>query len=180
MNGTRYLLEHSSTERLIFRKFSAADYTDWFPFYLDPASTGFWEGIPDSPDRACRSQFDRIFERYDKGLGGMNALIEREQQVLVGMCGLLIQEVDGKSEMEIGYSLLPGFRGMGFATEAGIHCRDKAFANAWAESLISIIHIDNTPSINVALRLGMTLDTTTQYKGNPVHIFRVDKAHQSL
>jgi hypothetical protein len=30
--------------------------------------------------------------------------------------------------------------------------------------------------MRVASRLGMTLDKTTLYKNNPVHIFRVDKA----
>lgn len=176
MSGTRYLLEDSRTERLNFRKFKSTDYKLWLPFHLDPGSSQFWEGTPVSPEKACREQFEKIFERYQKGLGGMNALIEREQGLLIGMCGLLIQEIDGQNELEIGYSLLPEFRGMGYATEAGRHCRDHAFDNAWAESLISIIHIANTPSMKVASRLGMILNGTTQYKNNPVRIFRVDKS----
>jgi RimJ/RimL family protein N-acetyltransferase len=92
------------------------------------------------------------------------------------MCGLLIQHVDGVRELEIAYSLLPEYRGQGYASEAGKYCRDQAFENAWAASLISIIHVKNTPSMRVASRLGMTLDKTTRYKNNPVHIFRMDKA----
>lgn len=177
MNGTRYLLEDTQSERLDYRKLSKADIKKWLPFYMDPGSTAFWEGIPESPQEANRVQFERIFERYQKGLGGMNALMDRKNKVLIGMCGLLLQQVDGVGEIEIGYSLLPQFRGMGYATEAGIHCRNWAFLNNWSASLISIIHIQNKPSMKVASRLGMTLHTTTHYKNNPVHIFRVDKAN---
>lgn len=176
MNGTKYLLEHGQTRRLLFRKFKAGDFDTWLPFFKDPGSTAFWEGIPESPEVACKQQFNRIFERYEKGLGGMNALIDREHKGLVGMCGLLRQHVDGVRELEIAYSLLPEYRGQGYASEAGKYCRDQAFENAWAASLISIIHVKNTPSMRVASRLGMTLDKTTRYKNNPVHIFRMDKA----
>jgi len=175
MSGNKYLPDNTRTARLLFRKFKADDFHDWIPFFSDPASTAFWEGIPESPEAACREQFDRIFERYEKGLGGMNALIDRERNVLVGMCGLLIQVVDGVREMEIGYSLLPEFRGMGYATEAGKHCRDQAFRNHWSESLISIIHRENKPSMQVASRLGMRNHKATHYKGIPVYIFRIEK-----
>ena len=179
MNGNKYLLDHTGTARLHFRKFQTKDFQDWLPFFSDPASTAFWEGTPKFPEAACRDQFHRIFERYEKGLGGMNALIDREHNGLVGMCGLLIQVVDGVREMEIGYSLLPEYRGMGYATEAGIHCRDQAFKNHWSESLISIIHRANVPSMRVASRLGMQNHKATHYKRNPVYIFRVDKVSGS-
>ena len=47
----------------------------------------------------------------------MNALIEKETGKLIGHCELLIQNVDKKSELEIGYSLSHKFWNKGFATE---------------------------------------------------------------
>lgn len=140
---------------------------------MDPESTQYWEGIPPDPEEACRQQFDRIFERYQKGMGGMNALIHKETGSLVGLAGLLKQEVDGQEELEIAYSLLPGFRQQGFASEAARCCLEVAIQRKYASSLISIIHIHNKPSQRVAEKLGMTVSGRTIYKDNPVYIYRI-------
>lgn len=167
------LLEGHSTARLRLRKVRADDFERWLPFYDDPESTRYWKGLPQNKWQACTEQFDRIFERYEKGLGGMMALESKEDRCLIGLCGLLLQHVDGNQEWEIGYSILPQYRGKGYATEAARYFRDVAFAAKLSGSLISIIHIDNQPSQSVALRNGMELEKETIYKDNPVYIYRV-------
>lgn len=167
------LLEGHSTERIYFRKVVPSDFELWMPFYDDPESTRYWEGLPADKYQACTEQFDRIFERYAEKSGGMNGLVDKESGRLTGLCGLLLQTVDGVQEWEIGYSLLPDFRGKGYASEAASYCKKVAFENDLAESLISIIHVDNLPSQAVALRNGMTRDKETTYKQNPVYIYRV-------
>ncbi|MEM9647042.1 MAG: GNAT family N-acetyltransferase [Bacteroidota bacterium] len=169
-----YLLDGYETERLRFRKLQKSDFDSWLPFYHDPKSTQFWDGLPRDPIQACQQQFDRIFERYEQDLGGMNALVLKSTNELVGICGLLVQQVDGINELEIGYSVLPKFWLNGFAFEAAHKCKIEAFDNNWSSSLISIIHVDNIPSQRVAEKNGMHLDKTTSYKDNPVHIFRVN------
>ena len=168
-----YLLEHQETERLYFRKVIPEDFKIWLPFYHNPESTRFWDGLPENPIEACQQQFDRIFERYEKNLGGMNALILKETHSLIGLCGLLVQEVDKQPELEIGYSILPSHWRKGFAFEAAHKCKSYAKQKGFTDSLISIIHVDNLPSQKVALKNGMFLEKTTTYKDNPVHIFRV-------
>ncbi|GMN10816.1 GNAT family N-acetyltransferase [Croceitalea sp. MTPC9] len=170
---TKYLLENQQSERLHFRSIVPKDFDLWLPFYKNPKSTQYWDGLPKNPEDACKEQFDKIFERYEKGLGGMNALILKETNKLVGFCGLLVQTVDGIEELEIGYSVLPEYWRNGFAYEAARKCKNFAFGHNFSPSLISIIHIDNVPSQKVALKNGMKLDKTTEYKENPVHIFRV-------
>ncbi|UII75042.1 GNAT family N-acetyltransferase [Flagellimonas sp. HMM57] len=171
----KYLLEDETTQRLLFRKVTPSDFDHWLPFYLNPLSTKYWDGLEPDPIKACTEQFDRIFERYEMNLGGMNALVSKDTKQLVGLCGLLVQSVDGAEELEIGYSILPKFWLQGFAFEAAKKCRDYAFQNNFSDSLISIIHIDNIPSQKVAEKNGMFLDKTTTYKDNPVHIFRVNQ-----
>lgn len=171
----KFLLEGEETKRLLFRKIVPSDFERWLPFHQDPKSTQYWMGIPKDPYQACTEQFQRIFERYEKDLGGMNALIEKNTTLLIGICGLLVQNVDGTEELEIGYSVLPAFRKKGFATEAAIKCREYAFKNHFRASLISIIHVDNHPSKMVARNNGMQLDKKTIYKDNPVEIFRIEK-----
>ncbi len=171
---SKYLLHGETSERLLFRKMEPSDFEVWLPFYHDPTSTQFWEGLPKNPKEACQEQFNRIFERYENDLGGMNALILKGSETLVGICGLLVQEVDDITELEIGYSVLPEHRKQSFAFEAAEKCKEYAFDKHFATSLISIIHVDNIPSQNVAIKNGMYLDKTTTYRDNPVHIFRVD------
>lgn len=172
-SNNNFLLINQESERLNYRKVRPSDFDLWLPFFHDADSTKYWEGLPQDPHTACQEQFDRIFERYAQHLGGMNALIRKETNTLIGLCGLLVQKVDGIKELEIGYSLLPAYRKLGYASEAAIKCKDFAIENQLATSLISIIHIDNIPSQRVAQKIGMHLDKTTTYKNNPVHIFRV-------
>ena len=92
---------------------------------------------------------------------------------MVGHCGLLIQEIDGIQELEIGYALLPEFWGTGFAIEAARHCKQSAFKNGWSKSLISIITPENIPSQNVAKKNGLSFEKYSTYMDYEVMIFRV-------
>jgi len=166
-----YLLAGEESQRLRFRKVAPADFKTWLPFHQEPKSTQYWEGLPKDPEIACKMQFQQIFQRYENKLGGMNALISKETATLIGMCGLLMQEVDGERKLEIGYSILPQYWRQGFAFEAAQKCKEYAFSHQLASHLISIIHVANVPSQKVALKNGMVLEKTTSYKNNPVHIF---------
>ena len=170
-----YSMEGEETERLTFRKLTVADFEDWLPFHQEPKSSEFWTGLSKDPKVACTDQFQRIFERYEKGMGGMHALINKKTKKLVGICGLLLQIVDDIEELEIGYSILPEHWGKGYASEAAEKCKATAFKNQWANHLISIIHIDNEASKKVAIKNGMHIEKRTVYKENPVFIFRIDR-----
>ncbi|WP_394747628.1 GNAT family N-acetyltransferase [Spongiimicrobium salis] len=171
----RYLLQGEHTARMLFREVRTTDYEDWLPFFQNPLSHQYWVANYESPEKECNKWYARQKQRYEEGLGGMNALIERDSGLLVGHCGLLVQEVDGQQALEIGYSLLPQFWNKGFATEAAMHCRDIAFKKQYADRLISIISLSNLPSQQVALKNGMHRDYQTIYRNNPVYIFRIDR-----
>lgn len=110
--------------------------------------------------------------RYKNEKGGALALIDKDNGAFVGWCGLLIQEVDGVRELEVGYSIMPVYWGNGFATEAARKCMDEGFVRKLASSIISIIQIHNIPSQRVAEKNGMRIDRQTKHHGNPVFIYR--------
>ena len=169
-----HVLFNEESKRLLFKEVQPSDFETWLPFHEEPLSSQYWVGLPQDPKEACQQQFNRIFERYNDNLGGMNAPYLKSTNTLVGLCGLLIQEVDGKKELEIGYSILPKYWRQGFAFEAAQKCKQVAFAKEWTTSLISIIQIENIPSKKTALKNGMFLDFTTTYHNNTVHIFRIN------
>lgn len=171
----KYVLVGEESEHLLFRTILASDFDAWLPFHEDPLSSQYWNTPAKDPIEACKQQFDSIFDRYRHNKGGLNALICKNTANLIGFCGLLIQTVNVKQELEIGYSILPSYRGKGYATEAAQKCKEIAFKNNWASHLISIIHIDNLPSKNVALKIGMAIRETTTYKENPVAIYQIKK-----
>lgn len=176
----KYLLDGEETSRLLFRMIEESDFDQWLPFFEEPESFRYWDAILDSPKVECQRWYAKQSGRYDQDKGGMNALIEKSSDKLIGHCGLLVQRVDDIIELEIGYSLLPSFWNMGFATEAAIRCRDVAFVRKYSPSLISIISLKNTPSARVAEKNGMTIDKQTVYYDNPVNIFRITREKWAL
>jgi len=39
-------------------------------------------------------------ERYKNDLGGLNVPIDKSSERFIGQCGLLVQKIDGKEELE--------------------------------------------------------------------------------
>jgi ribosomal-protein-alanine N-acetyltransferase len=175
----KYSLEGQETERLLFRKITEQDFDTWLEFCKYPDSLKYifsQEQLKvEDPLERCRMWFNRVYIRYENELGGMNALIDKQTGELVGQCGLLIQTIDDIEELEIGYSLMPAFRGKGYASEAAKKCKEFAFENEYAASLISVIVPENSDSIKVAMNNGMKLDKTTTSNGDIVNIYRINK-----
>ena len=172
----KYLLTNEESNRLNFRLLDEIYFDNWLEFFKEPNTVQFI-GLDSTktPTELCRQWFDIVNDRYKNDLGGMNALIDKNTNTFIGQCGLLVQEVDGITELEIGYSILPAHRNKGYASEAATKCRDFAFSKGYRESLISIIHVDNIRSEKVAIKNGMTKTKQTEFRGMPVNVFRIDK-----
>jgi [ribosomal protein S5]-alanine N-acetyltransferase len=176
-DNKKLLMFGQSSERLLFRQLKQSDFNEWLKFCEDKNSLKYiWLTDNDSAFEKCNIWFDRVFNRYNNNLGGMNALDKKDNNEFVGQCGLLIHTIDGVEELEIGYSIMPEYRGKGYAIEAANLCKDYAFENNLSNSLISIIHIDNKESQKVAINNGMRLDKTTNYNNSRVNIFRIKKS----
>ena len=172
----KYLLVGQSSKRIAFRKARKSDFIKWLAFFKNPITSRFWVMDDEAPETKCEKWYVKQFYRYENDLGGLLALTEKSTGRFMGHCGLILQTVDDKKELEIGYHLLPEFWGQGYAIEAAQKCRDFAFENNLTDSLISIISLTNSPSKKVAIKNGMKIDTTTTYANNDVNIFRINKS----
>jgi len=107
-----YLLNGVETQRLIFGPIEDIVFEQWLPFFLH-ANNARMVALDhlETPEAQCQQWFKRAGDRIKEGRGGLNALCEKESGKLVGQCGLLVQPINGKDELEVGYSLLPAYRG---------------------------------------------------------------------
>lgn len=172
-----YLLEGVSTPRLLFRLLEAGDFKKALPFFEHPSSHQYWNTEGKDPIVLCREWYDKQQWRYANGRGGAMALVEKKSGEFVGWCGLLIQDVDGDRELEVGYSIMPAHWRKGYASEAARAGIQFAFDRKLAETLVSIIQVDNLPSQGVAAKNGMKRGKETTYNNNLVYIYRLTRTN---
>jgi len=108
---------------------------------------------PKTRDEAARwIEWNRgLYRMHGYGLWLLNTL----DGGFAGDCGLTPQVVDGVTELEVGYHVVPALQGQGYATEAAAASRDFARDVLGATRLIAIIHPDNRPSQRVAEKIGL-------------------------
>lgn len=160
------------SERLIFRKLDMDDVVVWMEYFASAEALKFMP-FKLNDREACVAWIERALWRYEKYGMGLWALIDKNSNVMIGQCGLLVQDVDGNQELEIGYHLIPRFWKHGYATEAAKACKEFAIEHRLADSLISIIHIDNINSQKVAERNGMSREKQTTFWDYPVYVYRM-------
>ena len=81
------------------------------------------------------------------------AIVVRESEEIAGSANFKGAPQDGT--VEVGYQLVPRFRGNGYAREALGALVERAFAEPATEEVVAVIHPDNTPSIAVAESVGL-------------------------
>ena len=168
----KYLLTGQETERLKFGKLQPDDFDTWLPMFKADNIAKFLDLDPKaSESELCTLWFDKAFHRHENDLGGMNVLIDKTTNRLVGQCGLLVQTIEEVERLEIGYSLLPEFWGRGYASEAALKCKNYAFEHDFSDVLMSMVHVDNISSEKVALRNGMEFEK----KIKDFNVFSIDK-----
>jgi ribosomal-protein-alanine N-acetyltransferase len=114
---------------------------------------------------------NRCLDGYERHGHALWAMIDRASGSFVGLCGPIVQEVEGEIELEVGYHLLPAFRGRGLATEAAGGVMRYAFEALGADRIISIILPDNAASIAVASRNGLVCERAARFRGLDVLIY---------
>lgn len=161
--------------RLTTRFVTKNDAWIWLDYCNDPVATKF-TGIADkTPAELAEFFMDRTLLRYAEGRLGLQALINKETGAFVGQCGLIVQEVDGVKEIEIGYHLLPKYWGQGYASEAARMFRDYGFENYTVDSIVSLIAPGNHASEKVALQNGMQKEREALFHEKPINIFRITR-----
>jgi [ribosomal protein S5]-alanine N-acetyltransferase len=165
------------SKRLSTRFMTVDDIRPWISFFEDAEGTRYLHvGKGLQPEVRAVEWINATLKRYAENRYGLQALVEKDSGNFVGICGLLLQEINGTKEIEVGYHLLKEHRGKGYASEAAQMFRDYAFEKGITESVISIINPENWPSKNVAKRNGMQLSASNvPFRDHLYDVFRINK-----
>ena len=142
------------TKRLILRPFTIDDLSSLHSIFSDAETMAYYPA-PFNVEQT-KSWIKRNLERYQVDGFGLWGVVLKENNQLIGDCGLVNQTVAGKTEVEIGYHINKNFWSKGFATEAAKSCMEYGFHTLGLNKLISIIDPKNHPSIRVAEKIGFT------------------------
>lgn len=161
------------TDRLVLRRMEMADVDDLMGIFSDPVAMRYYPG---TKSRAEAEEWVRwtLGSYRDHGFGQWVAILEDSGE-FAGQCGLTVQEVEGKEEVEIGYLFLRKFWGQGLATEAAKAARDHGFHTLGYAHLISLIDPRNLASRRVAEKVGMTLETEVEKWGKRICVYAIRK-----
>lgn len=142
------------TERLILEGLTPAAARD-----LSNGGDGGWEWVGSRPADGTRVGAGLLFKQYEDGVfhprWSMYALVRREDDRAVGAMGFH-GVPDGAGRVEIGYDLVVGARGNGYATEALRALSAWALAQNGVRTVVAVIARENVPSQNVVTRAGFT------------------------
>ena len=142
------------TPRLVLREMRPSDVESLHQLFSDPLLMRFWPLFT----RAETEEWVKAnLRRYAQDGFGLWAVTFRGSDEAIGDCGLVLHEVDGSMETDIGWHLLREHWGQGLATEAAQASRDYAFVQLGVERLVAQIHPENYASRRVAEKIGMTL-----------------------
>lgn len=161
------------TKRLILRAFDLDDLGAFALICADSEVMRFIGNGKVLEKEATKELLVWIISQYEELGFGLLAVILKENNKLLGFCGLIRQIIDNETHIELGYRLDSAFWGQGIATEAAHAIKDYAFNQLNISHLVSIIHVDNMASKQVAQKVGLSHMKQTNFKGNLVDIFKI-------
>ncbi|MGN0576314.1 MAG: GNAT family N-acetyltransferase [Ruminococcus sp.] len=165
------------TKRLYLREMKQSDFDSLCKILKDEETMYAYEGAFD--DSEVQQWLNKQIARYNRYGFGLWAVLLKENDEMIGQCGLTMQQWKDKELLEIGYLFQRKYWHRGYAVEAATACRKYAFDVLNADEVGSIIRDTNIASQKVAVRNGMIMtDTwTNHYRGvdMPHYLFIVHR-----
>ncbi len=161
------------TVRLALRHLTLGDVDAVFAVIGDPETMKFY------PQKFTREDATRWVmksqERYRRDGYGLFAVVLKSNSEVIGNCGLMLQDIEGGSVLEVGYHFRRDYWGHGYATEAAAGCMAYAFEHLKAEKVVSLILPENLPSRRVAERNGMTAERQAIFHDLPHLVYAMKR-----
>ncbi len=141
------------TKRLIMREYSHNDVSKLYEILSSPITMSFWPA-PFTLEQTENWVRNNIKRYTELGFGRWSVLLKETGEV-AGDCGIMLSEIDGKQENDLGYIIHYPYWHNGFAVEAAEACKDYAFKDLGLKRLCANMPFDHEASRRVAERIGM-------------------------
>jgi RimJ/RimL family protein N-acetyltransferase len=159
------------TDRLILRRLTLDDAEFIFRLVNDASWLRFiGDKNVHNLDDARRYLREGPLDMYERYGFGLYRVEERDGGTPAGTCGLLKR--DTLPDADVGYALLPEFRGKGYAYEAAAAVLDHGNRVFGLKRILAIVSPDNAGSIRVLEKAGMKFQSVQEFRpGDPVKVF---------
>ena len=165
------------TERLMLREMTLDDLNATRDIVCDEQTMYAWNGAWSEKENL--EGIEKQIRGYREDGFGRWAVVLKETDTVIGICGLQWCNTDKDIVPEIGYLFNRAYWRNGYAAEAAIACKRHAFDTLGFDEVFSLVRDTNIASMNVAIRNGMLIRRryTKNYKGDdmPHYVFSIRK-----
>ncbi len=145
------------TKRLYMREMTLDDFD---ALYAVLADSDIMQHYPYTFDeQRVKNWILKNIERYEIFGFGLWAVCQKQDNKMIGDCGLTMQNINGVIKPEIGYHIAKAYQRQGYAKEAAGACRDWTFQNTPFGKIYSYMRAENIASIATAKSIGMSFVT---------------------
>lgn len=163
------------TKRLILRELTVSDIKDLYDIYMNPEVKKYIDDIDDYLDieiEKHKAYIKNVYGFYDYGLWGV---FTRNDNKLIGRCGIQNREIDGRNEIELGYLLDENHWGLGYATECIKAVIRYAFDSLDLSRIVAVMDRRNDRSIKVAERNGLRCEKEIHDRSRECYLYTIHK-----
>ena len=161
------------SERLKFRKFTTDDLPQLIEQRSDPEVNKYLGGTKLQNPEALEKRLNFYISCYESHGFGMCAMIWKPTGEVIGSAGL--QPLDGTDEIEVGYSMIKEFWGLGIGTEAARAWFDYGFRNAGLDRIVAVAQMGNRASMHIMEKLGMKFEKIEVHYGSECMFYAISK-----
>ena len=141
------------TDRLMLRELTVHDLPATGEIVCDEQTMYAFDGA--WSDEKNREGLQKQIKSYQENGFGRWAVVLKETEQVIGICGPMWLDADKNRVLEIGYLFNRAFWHKGYAIEAAIACKRYVFDTLGFKEVFSIIRDSNYTAMNVAIKNGM-------------------------
>lgn len=168
----------AETDRFILREILPTDVDALFELDSDPEVHRYLGNEPVTDKNQIVAVITAIRQQYvDNGIGRW-AIIDKKTNAFIGWTGIkFVTDLTNKHKnyYDLGYRLMKKYWGQGIATETAIACLAFAFNQLEAAEVYAITDCENTGSINILNKVGLSFIEYFDLDGIPHNWYKITR-----
>ncbi len=160
------------TDRLLLREFILDDAEKFYQLNLNPNVIKYTGNVAFKSIEEAKSLLEN-YKDYQLNNYGRWAVINKDSNKFLGWCGLKYDELE--NETDIGFRFFEEEWNKGYATESAAACLKYGFDVLKLNRIIGRAMKENTTSIKVLEKIGLTYETDCMFENKEAVIYKIEK-----